>query len=168
MGTGCGQDYDCASLICVCGDEDVCPIGAETLCGPLPSGNTTCGRDADCTSGVCNFAFKLCNARADGYGCTRDKECTSGVCTGGLCGGHACAMDTQCGPGLVCGGAGACCGATGELTQPDPHLPDPSPSLCCSGVWTSAEAGCACTAPGGACRVATECCSGDCNEGTCA
>lgn len=166
-----------------CAAGAVCDLLLATpTCVPLSQAGGKCLNDAWCAPGlfcgqVSTFVY-TCQARKTSGSCAGDSECAIGhVCTAAGCvarlgPGERCTQgENACGPGLWCGGGGACvdgpglggpCGAVAGEHRP------------CIGGWCDASAGTTCAPwglPGATCSVQDQCAPTDvCDQlgtGTC-
>jgi len=184
---------DCPS---VCGDgfcsgsEDAesCPADCPEVCGDglctSSEGTAICPEDCGtaCGDGVCNGDETestcpgdcplACVADGGGLGCNSSTNCCSGVgnCTNGKPSNRVCATTLSvCGDGVVEGGEE--CEAGAPLADDCVSLGFASGSLACNtgtcSYDTSACVGGPCATNKQACSTSSDCCSGNCKNGSC-
>lgn len=154
-GSGCVEDDDCASALCLDGVPDGDAEG-DRRCEACERADD-CGDGRYCDDGVCRATLDL------GEVCEASEDCASGFCADGVCCDGACdgaceacsaegacetvADDTPCdGDGLFCTGVEVC--LSGACVSPGDPCPGADGDADCS--ETCDEAADSCSAPDGA------------------
>jgi hypothetical protein len=161
LGAPCTDDADC------CSGETACREGrcSNPECAPVAG---SCLSDGECCSGLCDFGVCRTRLLFSGEACQADGQCASGQCDG------VCADCLA--KGMICGQfvAGRCCGTCDEMTDrcTGNGLAAPARAQCskpehCRSGLCAASGLCSACSVAGPCSEDFECCSNDCDAGSC-